>query len=380
VTGYTHSINFPITIGAFDMTCGTDGTCNGGYDDTFVTRLDPSGGTLAYSTYLGGSSVDVGYGIAVDGNGAAYVTGYTISGDFPIAIGAFDMTCGTDGTCNGGDYDAFVARLDPSGGTLAYSTYLGGSSSDIGYGIAVDGNGAAYVTGWTLSSDFPVTLGAFDTSFNGGISDVFVTDLSPTGALLYSTFLGGSGYNDENGDGDHGVGIAVGGTGTVYVMGDTASSDFPTTLGTFDTSFSGGFTDVFVTKLGEAEACDGFDNDLDGLVDEDFPDTDGDGTADCVDASPLGVCGGVAVTILGTVGNDVINGTNGADVIDGGEGNDTIYGKGGNDFLCGSAGNDILRGSTGNDALDGGTDTDRCYGDAGTADTVVNCETVAGVP
>jgi Ca2+-binding RTX toxin-like protein len=221
----------------------------------------------------------------------------------------------------------------------------------------------------TGSFDFPTTPGGFDATLDG-IIDVFVTKLMPDGSdLLDSTFGGGS--DDENGGG-----IAVDESGSVYVTGHTDSSDFTTTLGAFDTI---GANDVFVVKFAPPEVCDGLDNNLDDLVDEGFPDTDADGIADCVDTSPLGVCGGVAVTMLGTAANDSLTGTSGVDVIDGGDGNDTLDGKGGNDQICGSAGNDILRGAGGNDTLDGGTGTDRCSGGTGT-DTGINCETVSGVP
>jgi hypothetical protein len=180
-------------------------------------------------------------GIAVDGTGAAYVTGLTDSSDFPTTLGASDTTY------NGGG-DAFVSKLNSTGSTLAYSTYLGGSSSDEGFGIALDGTGAAYVTGLTASSDFPTTLGAFDTSHNGAL-DAFVTKLNSTGsALLYSTYLGGSSSDLGGTELDYGSGIAVDGTGAAYVTGQTRASDFPTTLGAFDTTYNGG-QDAFVSKL-----------------------------------------------------------------------------------------------------------------------------------
>jgi hypothetical protein len=140
-----------------------------------VTKLDPTGSALAYSTYLGGSDFDVGLGIAVDAAGAAYVTGQTFSGDFPTTPGAFDPSAN-------GETDAFVTRLDQTGSALLSSTYLGGSDFDEGVGIAVDAAGAAYVTGGTGSGDFPTTPGAFDPSFNGGFLDAFVAKLDTTGA------------------------------------------------------------------------------------------------------------------------------------------------------------------------------------------------------
>jgi len=228
VTGAAYSADFPTTAGAFDT------TFSGG--DAFVTKLDASGAALVYSTFLGGSDFDVSQGIALDGAGNAYVTGFTGSSDFPTTAGAFDTTY------NGGYDDAFVTKLDASGAALAYSTYLGGSDFEWGADVALDGAGNAYVTGLTYSSDFPTALGAFDTTLNGD-TDAFVTKLDASGAALaYSTYLGGSGS-------DVGRGITVDGTGSAYATGYTGSADFPTTAGAFDTSYNGGANDAFVTKL-----------------------------------------------------------------------------------------------------------------------------------
>ncbi len=231
VTGSTSSVNFPTTAGAFQTTLG-------GFTDAFVTKLNPTGSALVYSTYLGGSGGDdVGNGIAVDASGNAYVRGATESANFPTTAGAFQTTFG------GGAEDVFVTKLNPTGSALVYSTYLGGSGQDCGFGIAVDASGNAYVTGFTESANFPTTAGAFQTTY-GGFTDAFVTKLNPTGsALVYSTYLGGSGF-------DSGNGIAVDASGNAYVTGDTRSfSDFPTTAGAFQTTFGGGADDVFVTKL-----------------------------------------------------------------------------------------------------------------------------------
>jgi hypothetical protein len=232
VTGGTDSSDFPTTPGAFD-------TSYNGRWDAFVVKLNPTGSSLIYGTFIGGSDDDDTYpggDIAVDGGGNAYVTGLTLSSDFPTTSGAFD-------TSLGGEYDAFVVKLDPNGSSLVYGTFIGGSYYDRGSGIAVDGLGNAYVTGKTNSSDFPTT---FDTSYNGG-SDAFVVKLNPTGgSLIYGTFIGGS-------DDEGGMGIAVDGGGNAYVTGWTRSSDFPTTPGAFDTSFNGGYAagryDAFVVKL-----------------------------------------------------------------------------------------------------------------------------------
>ncbi len=165
MTGSTGSSNFPTTTGASDR------SYTGSYSDAFVVKLNPTGSRLAYATYLGGNDNDSGYGIAMDDAGNAYVTGDTQSANFPTTTGAFD-------TSLNGYYDAFVVRLNPTGSGLAYATFLGGASGDYGTAIAVDGAGSsAYVAGWTQSSDFPTTPGAFDTSYNGG-DDAFVAKLN----------------------------------------------------------------------------------------------------------------------------------------------------------------------------------------------------------
>jgi hypothetical protein len=178
VTGYTKSTDYDVTPGAFQTT-------KEGGQDVFVTKLNATGTALVYSTYIGGSGYDYGYGIAVDGSGNAYVTGYTFSTDYDVTPGAFQTT-------KGGYRDVFVTKLNATGTALVYSTYIGGSGGDEGYAIAVDGSGNAYVTGYTYSTDYDVTPGAFQTT-NGGGGDVFVTKLNATGtALVYSTYIGGS--------------------------------------------------------------------------------------------------------------------------------------------------------------------------------------------
>jgi Beta-propeller repeat len=231
VTGESGSADFPTTAGAFQTTKAS------GYDDAFVTKLNAVGSALVYSTFLGGADFDGGSGIAVDSTGEAYITGNTWSNDFPITAAAFQKT-------KGGYSDAFVTKLDSAGSVLAYSTYLGGGDFDSGYGIAVGDMGAAYITGFTQSTDFPTTTGAFQTAFGGGVADAFVSELMPAGSLLaYSTFLGGSSP-------DQGAGIAVDGTGAAYTTGHSYSTDFPTTAGAFQTTLAGG--DAFVTKLNAA--------------------------------------------------------------------------------------------------------------------------------
>lgn len=232
VTGYTLSTNFPTTSGAFQPGAVAP-------YDAFVTKLNPTGSAPIYSTYLGGSHFDFGEAIAVDASFNAYVTGYSSSIDFPTTSGAFQTT--NAGVA--GDYDAFVTKFDPAGSALVYSTYLGGGSLDEGLGIAVDSAGSAYVTGFTYSTNFPTTVGAFQAT-RAGEYDVIVAKLNPAGsAPVYSTYLGGSSF-DQASD------IAVDSFGSVYVTGDTCSTDFPITIGALQTTNASGFCDdAFVTKL-----------------------------------------------------------------------------------------------------------------------------------
>ncbi len=253
VTGFTLSPNFPTTNGAFDTTCGPDGSCQIVEDDrvflaedVFVTKLNDTG-NLVYSTYLGGSDDDTGLGIAADAAGNAYVTGRTFSTDFPTTKGAFqELKSGGSGFSGP---DAFITKLNPIGSSLVYSTYLGGSGADSGTGIALDSSGNAYVSGTTLSTDFPTTIGAFQTAFTGGVeaseealNEAFVTKLNETGSsLVYSTYLGGSSR-------DEAFAVALDSSGNAYVTGETFSTDFPVTNGAFQTALAG-FSDAFVTKL-----------------------------------------------------------------------------------------------------------------------------------
>ena len=231
VTGYTLSTDFP-TANPLQAANG------GGSYDAFVAKINAAGSALVYSTYLGGSGVDQGSGIAVDSSGNAYVTGYTSSTDFPTAS-PLQSSCGG---CGSGYTDAFVAKLNAAGSALVYSTYLGGGDVDYGFGIAVDSSGNAYVTGMTPSTDFP-TANPWQAA-NGGGYDAFVAKINAAGsALVYSTYLGG-------GDTEFGFGIAVDSSGNAYVTGDTYSTDFPTAnplQGTF-----GGYADAFVVKLNAA--------------------------------------------------------------------------------------------------------------------------------
>jgi len=304
VTGETSSANFPTTAGAFRTT-------SGGGTDVFVSKLNPAGNTLAYSTYLGGAGDETGNSIKVDSSGNAYVGGSTSSTDFPTTPSGFQTTFA------GGD-DAFLTKLNPTGAgllystyfgstgddtatalaldssanayimgptssinlpisatayqktlkglddifiakldttksgaaSLVYSTYVGGSDDDEGVGLAVDSAGNAYALGSTLSTDYPTTAGAFQTTKKGvaAVDNTFITKMNPTGsALVYSTYLGGTGDVSGTG-GDEARAIALDSAGSVYVTGETNSIDFPVTAGVFQSTLKG-IDDVFVTKM-----------------------------------------------------------------------------------------------------------------------------------
>ncbi len=232
LVGWTFSANFPTTTGVFDTT-------HNAASDVFVARLNAGGNTLVYSTFLGASHYEWGTGIAVNDDGNAFVTGYTQSFSFPTTPGAYDTTY------NGGSRDAFVTKMASDGTSLVYSTLIGASDGDWGRGIGLDAGGHAYVTGFTDSSDYPTTPGAFDTTYNGGVFDIFVTRLNFGGSALdYSTFLGGEGDDSRTGSG-----IAIDAVGNAYITGVTESTNFPTTPGAFDFTYAGGKGDAFLTKL-----------------------------------------------------------------------------------------------------------------------------------
>lgn len=303
VIGSTFSADFPASPGAFDITFNQPSEDFG--SDVFVAKLNSGATALLYSTFLGGGGSDEGAGIALDGSGNAHITGSTASSDFPVSAAAFDRTLS-------GVQEVFAVKLNSSGATLLYATYLGGSDRDFGYGIAVDRSGNAYVTGETWSADFPTTPGAYDRSNPGfppsdagcessclsrsRIVDAFVTKLNAAGtALFYSTYLGDSDSNNRslgiavdllgnayltgrdefgndpgyfnafvkklNPDGsalvdaialgssesESGNAIAVDASGRAYVTGNTHAF-FPTTPGAYDTT-PNGFSDAFVAKV-----------------------------------------------------------------------------------------------------------------------------------
>ncbi len=231
VTGFTDSVDFPVTPGAYNTSHSTDD------NDAFVLKLGRKGNEIHFSTYLGGNDYDGGYRIKVDGNGCAYMTGMTNSLDFPTTAGSLDDTY------NGGEFDSFLTKFDPSGGSLVFSTFLGGKGWDSSMAIYVDENYNAYVFGETGSSDLPTTSGAFDDSFNGGERDAFLMKFSLSGDTIeYSTYLGGGGM-------EYAQSLVVDGDCYAYLIGGTGSNDFPTTSGAYDEFYNGGGMDAYLVKM-----------------------------------------------------------------------------------------------------------------------------------
>jgi hypothetical protein len=224
VAGWTSSTDLPTANGARKK--------SGGGVDAFVASFLPTGGTLIYCTYLGGSGDDRAFGLTTDAARSVYITGWTSSANFPV-LGAIQ-------TRLGGTRDAFVAKLNATGNALIYSTYLGGSAVDVGNAITVDATGAAIVVGDSTSSNLPVTSQAFQAKF-GGSQDAFVAKLSPAGsALTLMTYMGGSGV-------DHASSVVLGGVGNILLGGYTWSINFPTLLPY--QAKSGGGQDGFVAKM-----------------------------------------------------------------------------------------------------------------------------------
>jgi len=229
VTGYTNSLDFPVTTGAYDVSHNLN-------NDIFVTKLTSDGSSQVYSTFLGGEYSERAYGIVVDGSGSAYLTGWTGSSDFPTTSGAYDESH------NGGD-DVFAVKLNAAGEGVDYATFLGGTEDECGYGIDVDDSGRAYLTGWTGSTGFPTTATAFDITHNGG-KDGFAVKLDASGTSLdYATYLGGA-------QDDEGWSLIVDQTGRAHITGYSASSGFPTTSGAYDRIYNGG-NDAIVLKLNQ---------------------------------------------------------------------------------------------------------------------------------
>jgi Ca2+-binding RTX toxin-like protein len=436
VTGTTDSANFPITAGALDT------SANGG-DDAFVTKLNAPGNTVAYSTYLGGSGLDSAQGIAVNNAGQAYVAGLTGSSNFPSVVPV---------QAPGGGIEAFVARLNAAGSALKYSTTVGGSGDDRAFAMTVNGQGVAFLTGFTTSTNFPTTPGTFDATSNGG-RDVFVVKVDDINLLTFTSPSGNGTDNlvlTVNGPDlvlkDNGVQVASQAleviTG-VLITGADGESDLLTVppvsvledgirfAGGFggpdrivrtadvnqsvsDGSLSGtGLSLVFLTSVEQAVLTGGPGNNqlnasnfsgratlaggggddtlaggrgndrLDGGPGVDvvsaFGDVNftlkntslaGEGTdvLSGIERANLSVSGGAhvvnaaafsgQVTLTGGAGNDTLTGGPNADSLDGGAGNDLLTGGAGNDTLRGGTNDDALTGGLGNDSLDGGGGTD----------------------
>ena len=250
VEGFTTSDNFPVTSNAFQKT-------NKGNFNITVTKLNPTGSALLYSTYLGGSTDSISEGLAIDSTGNAYVAGYTSDTNFPVTTGAFQTTNKADtntAISSTANQNGFITKINPTGSALVYSTYLGGTTGPWGgdqiYGLTLDSSNDVYVTGAAMSLDFPVTSNAYQATNHGAThccdydtytTNAFMTELNPAGsALIYSTYLGGSGTQNPNGAGGFGDGaynLALGSGGNVYVVGYTTSSNFPVTTDAFETTY-----------------------------------------------------------------------------------------------------------------------------------------------
>ncbi len=257
ITGYTYSQNFPVTTGAYQTVARQQPKQATG----FVTKLNPAGTALVYSTYLGGNVLDEPTAITIDTTGNAYISGVTYSTNFPTTSGALQTVNKSAGT---GSYNQFVSKLNPTGTALVYSTYLGGSSAtnspigDFFYTnpVVVDTSGNAYVAAFTSSTDFPVTSAAYQRTNKGGFNAT-LSKINPTGtALIYSTYLGGGGDT-------YSQGLAIDTAGNAYLAGFTSSTNFPVTSGAFQSankatvwasknSSNPSNTNGFITKINPA--------------------------------------------------------------------------------------------------------------------------------
>lgn len=253
IAGSTASRDFPVTSSAYQRLPGNSANVPAAWGDCFVTKLNPAGNSLIYSTFIGSTGVEACSALAVDAAGNSYVTGSTTSQSFPRTEGAY-QTIFNFGNASP-PIESFVAKLDASGSRLLYSTFVGGNGKDIASAIAVDSAGNAYVAGATLSTNFPTTAGAFQSVRRTNNPtrlqpDVFLLKLNPTGSeLVYSTLLGGS-------DVDQTFGMAIGPDGSAYLCGSTQSSDFPVTAQAYQTAFKGaGGTKDRIFDAGDAFAA-----------------------------------------------------------------------------------------------------------------------------
>lgn len=268
-TGFTTSISFPVTQGAFQTTYGGGGGQNSvlstlfptgnffGYavtdslGDGFVVKMSPAGQKM-YATYLGGERDDIGFSIAIDSKGDAYVGGATLSSKFPIQSAFQSSYHGAGGNSQASAGDGFIAEIDPTGSQLLFSSYIGGSADDRVMGVALDSSGNIYLAGQSLSKDFPTAGQAVQSTYGGDTNgffptgDAFLAEVDTTHKLALSTYLGGSG-------GDWAGGVAVDGTGGVIIAGGTSSTDFPVSnTGAYQSKYGGSDTQLAGVAVGDA--------------------------------------------------------------------------------------------------------------------------------
>ncbi|MEL6852449.1 MAG: SBBP repeat-containing protein [Bacteroidota bacterium] len=218
--GYTKAMTFPLTPGVYQ-------NIYGGGIDAFVTKLDPSGTSLIYSTFIGGTSWEMPYGMDLVNDSEVILAGFALSSDYPTSATAYQTTNA------GGLIDGFISRLSANGDSLVFSTYFGGSDRDYLYDMQADASGNVYVTGYTLSTDMPTSPTAYSTGA-GGAGDIFVAKFSPDGSSLqYATFLGGNSY-------DIGNAIRVNANGEAFVAGTSGSANFPTTANAYQSNLING--------------------------------------------------------------------------------------------------------------------------------------------
>jgi len=246
LSGFTSSTDFPASPGAYQTTKTAGGFWG---MDGYAARLDGGLAVLAEATYIGGTRDDFIEAMAIAGDGSIYTCGWTSSLDYPTTSGAYDTTY------NGHTYDGFVSRFGGGLSALSASTYIGGASWDFCYALTLDSAGGVYAGGHTASSDFPATVGAFDETYNGvggpGAGDDAFASRFDAGlaALVASTFMGGQ-------DWEHVTALCFDGTGHIYASGSTSSSDYPVTVGAYDTTYAGGsaayYGDIFVSRIDTA--------------------------------------------------------------------------------------------------------------------------------
>lgn len=284
VAGWTQSPDFPTSPDAYDTACGTTPDCNNYQVEAFISKFDSDLQYLLASTYLGGSFADEAYSLALDPYGNIYVGGFTASSDFPVTGEVYDQTCGNGGLCDNYYYDSFVSKFDGNLTSLIASTFLGGNDHDRLSSINLEANGNVYVTGQTMSADFPVTADALDQTL-AGYSEAYISVLDTNlSTLPFSTFLGGQSAESA-------CCIISRGNGIVNVAGTTYSPDFPTTEGAYDRIINQN-GDVFVAVVDLALA----DSDGDGIADDedncpnaanaDQADSDSDSFGDACDNCP----------------------------------------------------------------------------------------------